>query len=378
MDKKTKILLLLLGIVSLSLAGISAWIYLSSQSKLAEDAKKEAELEKQSAYLQAKLDSNRQETRHWREKSEAIIAALNRLGKEHTLLETQYDSLLKKKDSIEKENEQLSTQLEKLNKLYFQQQEKAKLSSSEKFMASLVAEKAEKEVEIGKLKGRISSQEAQLEDAEKRTGPSKERFERLEKELQDARKVSNVLSSDLLKEKKARTSLEEELAGTEGYLKNITQERDKLTEQLVKMKQALEQRLVELSQTKKVLEGAVEGARDVVTKQKPAAIELPPIIVKAEEQAAVAKFPELNKAHVIKEATFELAGRIITANDRYRFVVIDIGRGEGVEKGMGFDVYRKGAKIGKIEVIEVRKTISACDIKEMDVRHLQVNDTVRR
>ena len=80
----------------------------------------------------------------------------------------------------------------------------------------------------------------------------------------------------------------------------------------------------------------------------------------------------------VEEEAFELEGHIITVNDKHRFVIIDIGRDSGVQMGMPFDVYRRGKKVGKIEVIETRENIAACDIKEMKVRRLKVNDTARR
>ena len=384
MDKKIRFLLLLLGIASFVLAGTTAWIYISSRAEVADYTKKQAQFEKQSTYLQEKLDDTQKEARYSREKLEAIKADLNRLGREHTLLQSQYAALLEEKESLAKEKQDISGQLERLNKLYSQEQEKARLSASDKFMAALLEEKATLEVEIEKLKGKISSQEAQLEDVEKRVKPSQEKLDQLSKEkellerkTQDAQRVSDVLSSDLLKERKERISLAEDLARTEEQLQSMSAERDGLAEQLVKMKQALQQRLIELGQTKEVLEGAVAGAEKVVAKAKPASIELPPIVVRAEQEAfsLPAKLP---KAQALKAETLEMEGRVITVNDRHKFVVIDIGRDNGVEQGMILEVYRRDERIGKIEVIETRQTISACDVKETGAKRLKVNDVVRR
>ena len=384
MDKKIRFLLLLLGIASFVLAGTTAWIYISSRAEVADSTKKQAQLEKQSTYLQEKLDDTQKEARYSREKLEAIKADLNKLGREYTLLQSQYAALLEEKESLAKEKQDTSSQLERLNKLYFQEQEKARLGASDKFLASLLEEKASLQVEIEKLKGKISSQEEYLEDVEKRSKPSQEKLDQLskekellEKKAEDLQRASGILSSDLLKERKERISLVEDLARAEEQLKTMSAERDGLTEQLVKMKQALEQRLIELSETKQVLEGAVEGAEKVVSKTKPASIELPPIVVRA-EQKALSLPSKLPKTHALKEKTLEMEARVITVNDRHKFVVIDIGRDNGVEQGMTFDVYRRDEKIGKIEVIETRKTISACDVKETGVTRLKVNDIVKR
>ncbi len=380
MNKKVKIFLALLAIISLTAVGAAAWIYFTAQAEITKYAKKQSELEKESRYLQEKLDINKKEASHWREKSETITAALSKLGKEHTLLTKVYDNLLKEKELLLEQNKEVSEQLEKLDKLSsrVQVQEKPELDTSDKFLASLLEVKATLEVEIERLKEGIASKQTQLEDMGKETVP----FERLQQEnkileqkLEDAQKVSDILSNDLLQERKKRSALEEEIAVTEEQLANVTEERDKVADQLTEMKQALERRLEELNQTKKVLEDAVKGAKKVARKDDSTSIQLSPIVVKAEDESPL---PKLTKAEEVKEEPFELAGHIITVNDKHRFVVIDIGRDDNVRKGMNFDVYRKGEKVGRIEVIETRKNIAACDIKEMSVRHLQVNDTVCR
>lgn len=390
MNKKIKILLLALGVVTLAAVGISVATYLSSQGQIAKYAEKEAELEKQNTYLKEKLDSSQKAAGLWQEKSDRITAALDKLGKEHTLLARQYDSLLQQKDTLARENKELDEQLERLGQAYSESQEKAQMTHSDEFMASLLKEKARLEAEAKKLKGKISAQKARLEDAEKQTLP----FERLQKEkealeekLEDAKNIADILSKDLLAVKKEKVAVEGDLTKIEEQLRGITRERDELSNQLVKMKQALQQRLVELNQTKKILERAVQGAAEAIESQEQLPIQLPPIVVKAEEGApaiSVPTAPAMPRAPTVAavpaqiERASGVSGRIITVNDKHKFVVIDIGREDGVEKGMGFDVYRQEKKIGRVEVIETRQNISACDVKEMSARKFKLNDTVRR
>jgi len=375
MNKNIKILLLTLGIVSLAAVGISAVTYLSSQEQIAKYAEKETELEEQNTYLKEKLDSSQKE------------ADLDKLGKEHTLLARQYDSLLQQKDALLKDNKELDEQLERLGQAYSETQQKARMTASDEFMASLLKEKARMETEGKKLKRKLSAQEARLEDAEKQTLP----FERLQKEkealaakLEDAKDIADILSKELLKVKKEKAVVEGDLAKIEEQLAGITRERDEFSSQLVKLKQALQQRLIELSQTKKILETAVQGAAQAIEAREQPSIQLPPIVVKAEEGVpaisvpAVAAMPRAPAMPVQIERASEFSGRVITVNDKHKFVVIDIGRDDGVENGMGFGVYRRDKKIGKVEVIETRKNISACDVKEMNTRRFKLSDTVRR
>jgi hypothetical protein len=73
-----------------------------------------------------------------------------------------------------------------------------------------------------------------------------------------------------------------------------------------------------------------------------------------------------------------LEGRILKVNKEYDFVVIDLGRQTGASEGMAFDVFRQGEDepLGRIEAIQVRSQISACDILQVD-RPFKIGDIVR-
>jgi len=387
MNNKIKFLLLLLGIISLAAVGISVVTHLSSQTKIAQYLKSQANLEKQNTYLKEKLDSSLQDATHWREKSDELTASLTALGKEHTLLERQFEVMLKEKDSILEQNKELSEKAEKLGQAYLETKEVVEQDApSDEFLSKLLEEKANLEFEMTKLRNKIADQKEKLKDLEEQRLP----FERLQKEkqalegkLSDAEGTSGILSRDLLKIRKEKTSIKGELALAEERLRVLSKENDDLSGQLAVMKQALQRRLNELKQTKLVLESAVEGAASAIKRTESPSIELPPIVVRAEEDGPmpimIPSVPAQIKEEVLFEsAPTELTGTIITINDKHKFVVIDIGRTDGVEQGMVFDVLRKGKKIGKIEVIETRKNIAACDVKEITAKRFKVSDSARR
>ena len=56
------------------------------------------------------------------------------------------------------------------------------------------------------------------------------------------------------------------------------------------------------------------------------------------------------------------SGKILEVNDDYDFVIISIGKEDGVEKGMLFLVYREKELLGKVEVEEVFDDMSSCVI----------------
>ena len=57
-------------------------------------------------------------------------------------------------------------------------------------------------------------------------------------------------------------------------------------------------------------------------------------------------------------------------------MVVDLGEDSGIKLGDMLQVYRSGEAIGTLEVIQVRKPISACDIKK-ESTPIRIGDTVR-
>ncbi|MFH1578349.1 MAG: hypothetical protein ABIC18_04700 [Candidatus Omnitrophota bacterium] len=92
-------------------------------------------------------------------------------------------------------------------------------------------------------------------------------------------------------------------------------------------------------------------------------VDLPPIVVSSSSVPS-------------KRSQFILDGKIANVNREYNFVVIDLGQEKGVKEGMVFEVYREGWFLGKIEVIQTRQDIAACDIVQAETL-LNVGDNVR-
>ncbi len=73
----------------------------------------------------------------------------------------------------------------------------------------------------------------------------------------------------------------------------------------------------------------------------------------------------------------ELKGRIVTINRDHNFVVIDLGKQDGIEIGNRLNVYRGESLLGSIEIIQARDRIAAADIKDLqEGMSIEINDTV--
>jgi hypothetical protein len=73
-----------------------------------------------------------------------------------------------------------------------------------------------------------------------------------------------------------------------------------------------------------------------------------------------------------------LVGKVLTINRENNFIVIDLGSDNGVKVGNIFSIYRDigGKSIADVEIIQLRKNISACDIKKESVS-IHVGDVVK-
>jgi len=95
-------------------------------------------------------------------------------------------------------------------------------------------------------------------------------------------------------------------------------------------------------------------------------VELPPIVVRP-RQETMALEPTIGAT---------LVGKVLAINQDNNFVIVDMGEDNGIKVGNTFKVWRDAKPIAHLEAIQVRKTISACDIKKQ-MSPIKVGDQVK-
>lgn len=60
-----------------------------------------------------------------------------------------------------------------------------------------------------------------------------------------------------------------------------------------------------------------------------------------------------------------ITGKVIEVNSAYNFVVVNLGENDGLKPGSFLKVLRQDKELGKLEVIKVRQTIAAAEIREI-------------
>ena len=147
----------------------------------------------------------------------------------------------------------------------------------------------------------------------------------------------------------------------EKTVSRLSQEKENMSRKLAEAQGVIQDRINEIWQIKQTLDQKITQMSQ--TRANNQEVELPPIVVNASSSDVQSNTP--NQAH-----------KIISINEKNNFVIIDWGESQGSTIGRIFKVYRDNQEIAALEVIQVRRDISAADIKAQKV-NLQVGDQVR-
>lgn len=259
----------------------------------------------------------------------------------------------------------------------------------EQYWASVLKAKAALEVQIENLKGELSKNSIDIVELKQKNDNLqleldglKHDKEKLEKDIVFKEDLVNNLSLELAKAKNDKKFILDNVSG----LDEENQELRAQLKQLVATKGALEKTIVRLTEDKNTIQKKLEETENIMqskideiwevkdslnetfkpgTSPSNSEIELSPIVVNSDKTSAVMaeEHPGLN-------------AKVISLNDENNFVIVDAGEAEGVSLGNTLTVYRDSKYIARLEVIQVRKDISAADIKDQQTK-IKVGDVIR-
>jgi len=244
---------------------------------------------------------------------------------------------------------ELAVQLEDLS---------AKLKDLKTAMAEKEAKNKELAIQIDELEKRKKKLESEGE-FKKRT------LDIVSRELVNERETRKALTDETVDMRKSNVEFKRELvlANKEklNLQKNIDElvtKRDVLEKRISEVETIMKQKAMALNDLEDGLSKALRP--DTVVNQKSASVELPPIVVKPE-------------ANGIKD----MRGQVIAVNDKEKFVIVNMGESKGIRPGFQLKVLRADKEVGTLEVIEVRREISAADVKEVvSGNEIKEGDTV--
>lgn len=217
-----------------------------------------------------------------------------------------------------------------------------------------------------RLKDRLEVIQGDLERISSERNQIQRKFELVNKERQELlEKIGSYaqLQRDLEFSKKENKSFKEEIS-------SLREDNLILKADLSEFRKDKENVKQKIEEAKHILKGkalmagyAKEQELDVTQEPELWSIDLPPIVVSP-------------PAFSDKGLSFLLEGAILNVNREYNFIVVDLGQRMGVKEGMVFEVYRQKELLGKVEVIQLRQEIAACDIIQADSL-FEIGDIVR-
>ena len=389
MDRTLRsILWILVGLVVLS-SFSTAWFFLSKERLYNEYTNLEDLFKTTMEKLNTEITAANQEKTELRSKLSAIEKKFNSLDASHTALRSEHGIAISERDDLMREVASV-----KKAKVFLEK--RLKEIESDMFVANLLKEKIGLEVEIERFKNEVAPKDQEISrlktetvDRDLKIAKLQEEKNAVEQKFRNSEQVAQILSSDILKEKdlnKEDKAVSEKIAMENNALKSrvsefeeiaeeynsLLAEKDSMRARIARLENDVESRDQEINKFKVALQESAVKSQEMRAEAyySPEEVELPPI--RAQKTAKLTT-PSLER--IGEKAGLE--GRIVTVNKEHNFVVIDLGKQDGIAIGNKFNVYRGQAFLGSVEVIQARDRIAAADIKDLkEGMDIEINDTV--
>lgn len=392
MDQKSKIIIVILGILTLISILFAAKLNNEKQAVLKEYQEEREAWGLKEGKLRENAEIIKKQKDNLQERVNAIQKELDSAEREKGEFRSKYDIVARERDELvrrlkEKPKAPVSSRSAGMGS------SEAPSSVSDQYWGSVLKDKAALEFDLGNIKDEYKKLRLHIEELTKEKTELELELTNLQHKNSDLQrrydyneKLLDSLSSELVREKNDKQAIT-------AQVNEIRKENGVLRRQLklaVDAKLKLQEKIVNIEEEKEVLKDKVEDVETVAMEKRTAlqasdeklsrikgapagseaaktdekAVELSPIVVHAPDAAG------------IQVSGKEMVGRIAAVDMEHNFVVIDIGEDAGVGIGMDFEVYQNGERVGTARVIQTRKSISAADILQ-STREIKAGDIVR-
>jgi hypothetical protein len=389
MDKTLRsILWILVGLVVLS-SFSTAWFFLSKEKLYNEYTNLEELFTTTMDKLNTEIVLAAKEKTELKSKLQAVEERFNALETSHSILKSERETAIGERDSLKRELSSV-----KKGKIFLEK--RLKEMESDIFVASLLKQKAELEMEIGLLKNDMIPKDQEIsrlktESADKDLKLSEMQKDKtsIEQKLKNTEQVAQILSGDLLKEKnsgKEDKAMSEKIAMENNALRSkisefeeiakeyngLLAEKENMKTNIARLESDIEYKNREIDKIKTAFQENSAGFQETRAEayHSPEEVNLPPIVAQKTAKLTAPSFERIGESA-------ELKGRVVTINKEHNFVVIDLGKQDGISIGNKFNVYRGDTFLGSVEIIQARDRIAAADIKDLtEGMSIEINDTV--
>ncbi len=267
--------------------------------------------------------------------------------------------------------------------------------SGELYWAGVLKAKAALQMELDKSKADLNQTALQIADLKKQNSDLQLEIKQLtndkdeiERKIKYGEDLANNLSIELARSRNDQKFVNDradklkaenmqlqdqirQLSSTkvalERTISRVSDEKDGIQKKLVETESVIQGRINEIWDIK---EGIDKKLADNPVKSNQ--VELSPIIVNASN----GQQDNNNNNNANAPAAQSQSAAIISINESNNFVIVNLGEDSGIKVGNTLKVFRGNRVIATLEVIQVRKDISAADIKQKSDA-LRVGDVVK-
>lgn len=369
---------------------ISVFYLASEKKKITEQYNKDRELwTTKNNILRENLKKSEEEIANLKSELKKLYEELKKADDELNELRLGYENLKSENFSLnqkisdyEREKEHLLKKIVRLEQdlKIAQEEQKAKLSSEESW-ANLLKEKVNLQTRINEVEERIRNNRLLLSQLGTERNKLEQRLNEIQqdkiniekslggKEVTNSRSPRDILKANLEKEEMdkklinltmERDDLEKRIVSLKQEIEKTEAEKQNLNSQIEHINSLLEEKLVQVNKIKEELENALKEAKRLALSGV-SPVELPPVVIKNEGSQTAKEVPSVMNFNPPQTEQ----ANILLYNEKYNFVILNIGRKDGVVEGMIFDLYDKQENIGQIKIKEVREKLSAGEILEL-------------
>ncbi len=390
MEQKAKIVIIALAGLLVISVFFAIQLYASGQRLLKENMS----LTSEKTALDEKLNKVVKDYRKLEEKANSLNQHVERVTKEKDQLQTQFDL-------VNKANQDLVERLKSVKEKVETQAEAVAaapaLGSNDAYWAGILKAKANLEMQLETLRSQLKTAQINAEQLQREKSALSLELNNLNLEKQNLNRQLEYSQKQLGYSQKAIDNITLELVGEKNdklqideNLKTVKNESALLRRQLKSLnarKVALERKIQELQEENKKFDRRFTDM-DILLKDKAiqieslkkslalggvveqksgqsqdSSVELPTIVVRPQSETSL-------------QQPLSATAKVVAVNKDNNFVIIDLGEDSGVRIGDTFRVFKNEAVIANLEVMQVRKGISACDIKK-ESAPISVGDAVR-
>lgn len=384
MEQKTKFIII--GLAGFSVICLFLFIQATGQRQAL--VRESSDLKSENASLLSKVSQLENDLKGNQNKIDSLKAERDRGAAELNDLQKKYDSAAKARDEL---MEKLKKQGQRQQEMVVAQAPAQAAENNDAYWGAILKAKTDLEMQLAAIRTDLKSLQISNESLQRQKSALEMDVNSLRNEKKDLlrqldynQKLSDSMSQEVVREKNDKTGIQDSLKALRSenailsrQMKSLSSRKIALDEKVQSLQEGkatvekrlnemdtmLTDRISQIDSLKNELDAIKSGKPVEALENKRESVELPAIVVRSSPSAVKAEAPAFS-------------GKILAVNADNNFVVIDLGASNGVKAGDTFNVYRAGKLIGFLAAIQVRESISACDIKRAAVS-LKIGDNIK-